>query len=69
MLDPKTRYIKNTPTSAKFWRQASKVIPGGITANVKFFDPYPLFMKKARGQEYLMRMATSTLTTVSVSVH
>lgn len=49
MLDPKTRYIKNTPTSAKFWRQASKVIPGGITANVKFFDPYPLFMKKARG--------------------
>jgi len=51
MDDVKTRYVKKTPTSAKFWKQASKVMPGGITANIKYFDPYPIFMRKAEGSK------------------
>jgi len=51
MKDPKADYRKRTPTSEKLWQQASKVIPGGITANVKYFDPYPIFMKKAKGSK------------------
>ena len=51
MNDPKTKYMKRTPSSVKLWRQASKTILGGITANVKYFDPYPLFMKNARGSK------------------
>lgn len=51
MSDPKSKYTKRTLTSAKLWRQASRVIPGGVTANVKYFEPYPLFMKKAIGSK------------------
>src|SRR3990170_2238813 len=49
MSDPKTRYMKRTRLSSKLWKQSSKVMPGGVTANIKFFEPYPVFMKKARG--------------------
>ena len=41
--------MKRTRRSAELWKQASKVLPGGITASVKFFEPYPIFMKKAKG--------------------
>jgi glutamate-1-semialdehyde 2,1-aminomutase len=47
--DPKAKYIRKTLKSAKLWKQASKVMPGGVTANIKYFEPYPVFMKKARG--------------------
>jgi len=50
-VDPKIRYVKNTPTSGELWKQAFEMIPGGITANIKYFDPYPLFMKRARGSK------------------
>jgi len=49
MSDAKTIYMKRTHRSAELWKRASKVLPGGITANVKFFEPYPTFMKKAKG--------------------
>ena len=49
MNNTRTRYIRKTRNSAKLWKQSAKVMPGGITANVKFFEPYPLFMKKAKG--------------------
>jgi glutamate-1-semialdehyde 2,1-aminomutase len=26
-------------------------MPGGVTANVKYFEPYPIFMKKAKGSK------------------
>jgi glutamate-1-semialdehyde 2,1-aminomutase len=51
MDDIKTKYMKKTPTSAKFWKQGSKVIPGGVMANIKYFDPYPIFMRKAKGSK------------------
>lgn len=47
--DTETRYAKKTRRSAKLWKQSSKLMPGGITANIKFFSPYPVFMKRAKG--------------------
>ncbi|WP_348646639.1 aspartate aminotransferase family protein [Halobacillus sp. Cin3] len=35
--------------SAEAYARAEKVIPGGVTANIKYFDPHPIFMKKAAG--------------------
>ena len=31
------------------FRRAKAVTPGGVMAGIKFFDPYPIFMKRARG--------------------
>ena len=42
-------YAKRNPESKKAYERACALIPGGITANVKFFSPFPLFMKKGDG--------------------
>ena len=49
--NPETIYRQQTYASAGFWKEAGKVIPGGVTANVKYFSPYPLFMRKATGSK------------------
>ena len=49
MGDSKAKYMNKTPTSEKLWKQASQVMPGGVTANIKYFEPYPVFMKRAKG--------------------
>ncbi len=38
-----------TRESAELFRKAVEVTPGGVMAGIKFFEPYPIFMKKARG--------------------
>lgn len=45
----KAEYILQNPKSKKAFEDAKTVIPGGITANVKFYDPFPLFMKEGHG--------------------
>lgn len=42
-------YEKNTPKSKEMYAKAIKSIPGGIAANIKYFDPYPIFMDKGEG--------------------
>jgi len=49
--DPKINYMKKTRKSARLWKEASKIMPGGITANIKYFEPYPIFIKKAQGSK------------------
>ncbi len=49
MDDTRAKFMKKTPASARLWKQACKVMPGGVTANIKYFEPYPIFMKKAKG--------------------
>lgn len=44
-----TRFKEKTPKSLEFYKEASKVMPGGTTANIKFFAPYPIIMEKAKG--------------------
>ncbi len=42
-------YKENTKTSEKMHKQATNSLPGGVAANIKYFDPYPIFMKSGKG--------------------
>ena len=43
------RFRGRTRRSANLYRRAVRVTPGGVMAGIKFFEPYPVFMKRARG--------------------
>lgn len=45
----KEEYATKNLSSKKAFDNACSDIPGGITANVKFFAPFPLFMKEGHG--------------------
>ncbi|WP_324609868.1 aspartate aminotransferase family protein [Oceanobacillus damuensis] len=40
---------KSTNLSIEFLERAKKVMPGGVTANIKFFSPHPIVMNKGSG--------------------
>jgi len=42
-------YIVKTPKSKEFFEKSSLIMPGGVTANIKFFEPYPVIMEKGKG--------------------
>jgi len=42
-------FAARTKTSKAYADRARRSMPGGVTAGVKYFDPYPIAMKKARG--------------------
>lgn len=44
-----SEYEAKTPSSKEAFIRASKSVAGGISANVKYFDPYPIFMKEGTG--------------------
>jgi glutamate-1-semialdehyde 2,1-aminomutase len=44
-----TEFMKKTPKSQAFIEEAKKVMPGGVTANIKSFDPYPIVMQSGKG--------------------
>ncbi|GAB3797108.1 aspartate aminotransferase family protein [Virgibacillus kimchii] len=37
--------------SAAMFKRASDVIPGGVSANIKYYEPYPIVMKHANGSK------------------
>lgn len=39
--------------SRYLFERAKEVIPGGVTANIKYFSPHPIFMKKANGSKLI----------------
>ncbi|PTX64813.1 glutamate-1-semialdehyde 2,1-aminomutase [Melghirimyces profundicolus] len=41
--------LDRTRRSAELYEEAARYMPGGVTANIKHFDPYPLFMESASG--------------------
>lgn len=43
----------NKETSSSLFHNATDVIPGGVTANIKHFSPYPIFMKKGYGSKLI----------------
>jgi len=42
-------YRSATPGSAALYRKASARLPAGVTSNVKFFPPYPVYLTRAEG--------------------
>lgn len=47
--DPVEVLKEKTPNSYEAFQRATKVMPGGVTANIKFFEPYPILMEEADG--------------------
>lgn len=44
-----TDYEKKTPRSRALFDRAKKVLPGGASGNLRYFKPYPLYMKSGDG--------------------
>ena len=42
-------FKEKTRKSAQLFRKAATVTPGGVMAGIKYFEPYPIFMKRAQG--------------------
>ncbi|MFL8936094.1 aspartate aminotransferase family protein [Rossellomorea oryzaecorticis] len=49
-LNPLSRHTKN---SAALFEKAKKVIPGGVTANIKYMAPHPIMMEKGHGSRLI----------------
>ncbi len=43
-------YEERTHGSADLFERAKKVFAGGVNHNARFYEPYPIFVKRARGQ-------------------
>ncbi len=46
-------YVARTPKSKAMFDRASRTLPGGVAGNGKFLPPYPIYVKQARGGEFL----------------
>ena len=46
---PRADLEARTKASRAYADRARRSLPGGVTAGVKYFDPYPIAMKKAKG--------------------
>lgn len=48
-------YLKNykgrTEKSKRLYSRAAKVFPGGISHNIRYFEPYPFFVNSAKGKQ------------------
>jgi glutamate-1-semialdehyde 2,1-aminomutase len=44
-------FASQTPNSKALYIRAKKVLPGGVTYGIRYFDPYPFFVEKARGSK------------------
>jgi glutamate-1-semialdehyde 2,1-aminomutase len=43
------KFKSKTRRSALMFGEASSLFPGGVNAGIKFFEPYPVFMRRAEG--------------------
>lgn len=49
LAEEMSHFKRRTPTSEARFAEFRRHIAGGVTANVKFMDPYPIVMRSARG--------------------
>src|SRR5437660_9913927 len=42
-------YRRRTKKSARAWEAAKRRIPSGVNSNYRLVDPYPLYVRNARG--------------------
>src|SRR5256885_9114140 len=42
-------YRRRTKKSARAWESAKRRIPFGVNSNYRVVDPYPMYVRKARG--------------------
>ena len=56
-------YPKRTMKSLEMFERAKKVEPGGVSYRYRHFDPYPFFVKQAKGATLQISTGMNTLTT------
>src|SRR4030067_2317681 len=42
-------YLARTKKSRAHFEKAKKVLPSGVESNVRFFEPYPFYVARAKG--------------------
>jgi len=47
--DYEKEYVSRTRKSRAHYRKARELLPSGVESNVRFFEPYPFYVKRARG--------------------
>jgi glutamate-1-semialdehyde 2,1-aminomutase len=50
MADFVRKYERKTAKSKRLFSRSAKVFPGGISHNIRYFEPYPFFAESARGR-------------------
>ena len=48
-MDAEAAYRKKTPRSARLFALSERLHPGGVSHNIRFFEPYPFVASSARG--------------------
>lgn len=51
--DDESSWKNRTEGSRQFFKKACEVIPGGVSANIKFFPPHPIVMKHGSGSKLM----------------
>ena len=51
-------YVARTSKSKAHFDKAKKLIPSGVESNVRFFEPYPFYVKRAKGAYLWTSMGT-----------
>jgi glutamate-1-semialdehyde 2,1-aminomutase len=51
MRDYVKNYKRKTPRSKRLYSRSEKVFPGGISHNIRYFEPYPFFVNAAKGRQ------------------
>jgi glutamate-1-semialdehyde 2,1-aminomutase len=51
MRDYAGNYRRRTIKSGRFYSRSAKVFPGGISHNIRYFEPYPFFVNSAKGRQ------------------
>ena len=44
-------YIERTPRSRARFEEAKRVLPGGVSYSIRYFEPYPFYVSRAEGQK------------------
>jgi len=45
------RYAGRTPRSRGLFEEARRILPGGVSYSIRYFDPHPFYVSAARGQK------------------
>jgi glutamate-1-semialdehyde 2,1-aminomutase len=51
MHDYAGNYHRRTIKSGRLYSRSAKVFPGGISHNIRYFEPYPFFVNSAKGRQ------------------
>jgi glutamate-1-semialdehyde 2,1-aminomutase len=51
MLDEIIKYESETKKSSELHKRATKIFPGGINHNIRYWNPYPIYIKRGKGSK------------------